>query len=352
MNYAVEMIGHSPVFLGAKQLLSRIAQRDASVLVQGATGTGKEVAARVIHYESARRSGPFIPVNCGAIPDALLESELFGHRQGAFTDAKHSSPGILALAHAGTLFLDEVDALSSKAQVALLRFLQERAIRPVGEGRERKVDVRIVAACNRNLEELVTAERFRQDLFYRLKVMYVELPPLRDRGDDVHLFARYFLKVFSGRYGEATPELDADSLAWLLAQPWPGNIRELENLIERELLLHDGGPVLRLTAVSGTKTAPAQSVALTTRERWNYRVAKERVLEEFDRNFLRDLMRETNGNVTLAARTSGKERRDLGRLLKSTRSCPRPSAPCAVAAADFSGAVSPQGWGAKHRRIG
>jgi two-component system, NtrC family, response regulator GlrR len=297
-------------------LLVRIARRDASVLVYGKTGTGKEVASRAIHYNSARRSGPFIPVNCGAIPDALLESELFGHRQGAFTDAKRSSPGILSLAHGGTLLLDEIDTLTPKAQVALLRFLQERTIRPVGESREHKVDVRIIAASNRSLELLVAEGRFRQDLFYRLNVMYLELPSLVQRGDDVLLFARHFLKVLALRYGQPVPELDADSTAWLLGHSWPGNIRELENLIERELLLHDGTSNLRLSVLERDDAARRSAGTQAQAGRWNYKLAKERVLSEFDRQFLCELMRATRGNVTLAARTSGKERRDLGRLLR------------------------------------
>ncbi|MDH4167884.1 MAG: sigma-54 dependent transcriptional regulator [Gammaproteobacteria bacterium] len=313
---AVDLIGESPAFQRVRQLLVRIAGRDASVLVYGTTGTGKEVASRAIHYNSARRSGPFIPVNCGAIPDALLESELFGHRQGAFTDAKRSSPGILSLAHGGTLLLDEIDTLTPKAQVALLRFLQERTIRPVGESREHKVDVRIIAASNRSLELLVAEGRFRQDLFYRLNVMYLELPSLAQRGDDVLLFARHFLKVLALRYGQPVPELDADSTAWLLGHSWPGNIRELENLIERELLLHDGASNLRLSVLERDDAARRSSGTQAQAGRWNYKLAKERVLSEFDRQFLCELMRATRGNVTLAARTSGKERRDLGRLLR------------------------------------
>lgn len=312
----VNLIGSSPAMLAVKQLLNRVAHRDASVLIEGETGTGKEVAARAIHYSSARSAGPFVPLNCGAVPDALLESELFGHRQGAFTDAKRSSPGVFALAQSGTVFLDEVDALSRKAQVSILRFLQERTIRPIGEGREIKVDVRIIAACNCRLNELVAQHRFRQDLFYRLNVMCVELPPLRVRERDVELLANHFLTQLAERYCEPTPQLDPDSVAWLLAQSWPGNIRELENLLEREFLMHDGRPLLRLSAFGGVSSQSCVAKAELPCDRWNYRIAKQRVLQDFNRSFLRDLMRETHGNVTLAANVAGKERRDLGRMLR------------------------------------
>jgi transcriptional regulator with PAS, ATPase and Fis domain len=311
---ATEIIGNSAAILAVKKFLMCIVKRDASVLVEGETGTGKEITARAVHYASSRSAGQFIPVNCGAIPDALLESELFGHCQGAFTDAKRSSPGILLLANGGTLFLDEVDALSARAQVALLRFLQERTIRALGASKECKVDVRVIAASNRSLERLVERGQFRQDLFYRLNVMYVELPPLRCRGDDVQLFADHFLAQMRDRYGGSAMTLDTQSREWLAAQAWPGNIRELENLIEREFLVHDGQPVLRLSVLD--RCADPIETARASSNRWNYRDAKERVLEEFNRAFLDGLMRSVGGNVTLAARTSGKERRELGRLLR------------------------------------
>jgi transcriptional regulator with PAS, ATPase and Fis domain len=307
----VVFVGKSPAFVAARERISRIARTDATVLIEGETGTGKEMAARVLHYEGSRRRGPFIPVNCGAIPDALIESEFFGYRPGAFTDAKTQSPGMLMLAHGGTLFLDEVDSLSPRAQVALLRFLQDRSIRPLGGGAERKVDARVVSASNRNLETLVSQGAFRQDLYYRLNVMYVELPPLRQRVGDVELLAEHYLGALATRSGSPVPMLDAKSCAWMRTHPWPGNIRELENLLEREFLLAEGGPVLRLSTIVKAEMLPA------TEERfWNYGRAKAHVLEEFERGFLERLMRFARGNVTLAARTAGKERRDLGRLLR------------------------------------
>lgn len=304
----VGMVGNSPAFLAMVKLILRIAQRDATVLLEGETGTGKELAARDIHYNGPRRKGPFIPVNCGAIPESLVESELFGHGQGAFTDAKRASPGILLLAHGGTLFLDEVDSLSPKAQVTLLRFLQERTIRRVGESLERSVDVRVVAASSRGLEVLVEHGLFRSDLFYRLNIMYVKIPSLRERGADIELLAAHFIAQLSRRYSGPS-KLDAASITWLHTQPWPGNVRQLENFLEREYLLDEGLAELRFSVLGEPACEPQ-------RECWNYRTAKARVVESFNRRYLEELMRFSRGNVTLAARAAGKERRDFGRLLR------------------------------------
>ena len=279
----VGMVGNSAAFLAMVELTSRVAQRDATVLVEGETGTGKELAARAIHYNGPRRKGPFIPCNCGAIPESLVESELFGHRQGAFTDAKQASTGIIFLAHGGTLFLDEVDSLSPKAQVTLLRFLQERTIRRVGETMERAVDVRVVAASSRTLEGMVERGLFRSDLFYRLNIMYVMIPPLRERGADIELLAAHFIAKLSRRYnGPST--LDAASIAWLHTQPWPGNVRQLENFLEREYLLGEGLAALRFSVLAEPACEPEL-------KRWNYRAAKGRVVESFNRRYLDELMR-------------------------------------------------------------
>jgi len=310
----VRFIGASLAFHGMCDMLARIARTEATVLIEGETGTGKELAARAIHYEGVRRAGPFIPVNCGAIPDALMESEFFGHRRGAFTDAKDNSPGMLLLAHTGTLFLDEVDALSSRAQVALLRFLQDRTIRRVGEATERPVSVRVVAASNAALEDLVARRLFRQDLFYRLQVLHIELPPLRQRGADTLLLAEHFLAALSERYARPPFALDDRSKAWLLRQSWPGNVRQLENLLEREFLLAEGQSTLRLSTMPAQDDPAADSFARA--DAWNYRSAKACAVETFDRRFLETLLQFAQGNVSLAARLAGKERRDLGRLLR------------------------------------
>jgi two-component system, NtrC family, response regulator GlrR len=301
------MIGRSLAFRIADALIEKISAYEAPVLIEGETGTGKELAARAIHYRGARSGKPFVPVNCGALPDALIENELFGHRRGAFTDAREDRPGLVELARGGTLFLDEVDALTPKAQVTLLRFLQDQQFRPLGGAREEQADVRIVTASNRVLERQVEAGAFRLDLLYRLKLLHLTLPPLRERREDIALLAAHFVRACGVRYGKAPLPLEPQTLAWFERYSWPGNIRELENLVQRAFLLAEGREV----------SMPAPPVALAAAEPpRSYRHAKQRALAEFESRFLADLIGQTEGNVTEAARISGTERRHLGRLLK------------------------------------
>jgi two-component system, NtrC family, response regulator GlrR len=305
------MIGQSDAFRVVQALIEKMAVFDAPVLIEGETGTGKELAARAIHYCGTRRGGPFVPVNCGALPDSLIENELFGHRRGAFTDARDDQPGLAALASGGTLFLDEVDALTRKGQVTLLRFLQDQQFRPLGARGLEQADVRIIAASNRNLEQQVEAGEFRLDLLYRLRLMHLRLPPLRERRGDVALLAGHFIKVAGARFKKPAIPLSAATLAWFERYSWPGNIRELENLILREFLLTDAEQI-SIPAPGGllSDAAPPNGHEL------NYSGAKSRAIAEFENRFLARLIEEANGNVTVAARMSGTERRHLGRLLK------------------------------------
>ena len=314
------MIGSSLAFRIADALIEKISAYDAPVLIEGETGTGKELAARAIHYRGARAGRPFVPVNCGALPDALIENELFGHRRGAFTDARDDKPGLVELARGGTLFLDEVDALTPKAQVTLLRFLQDQQFRPLGGRREEQADVRIITASNRVLERQVDAGAFRLDLLYRLKLLHLTLPPLRERGTDIGLLAEHFVRTCSARYGKPPLPIDPETLAWLARHPWPGNIRELENLIQRTFLLAEGECISVPTPpmALGVKRPAAAPVL-------NYREAKTRAVAEFESRFLVDLIGQANGNVSAAARLSGTERRHLGRLLKKHRISKPPS---------------------------
>jgi DNA-binding NtrC family response regulator len=235
------IIGESPAIGRAKELIGRAAQSDVTVLLTGESGTGKEVAARAVHAEGARAEMPFIAVNCGAIPENLIESELFGHEKGAYTGAVRSRIGLFEQADKGTLFLDEVGELRLDLQVKLLRALQERVIERIGGGRPRKIDVRVVAATNRDLKADQARGAFREDLYYRLAVFPIKLPPLRDRQGDVVLLAKAFLGRFSRRHGRSTPpELTAEATQALAAYAWPGNVRELENVIERALVLEEG----------------------------------------------------------------------------------------------------------------
>ncbi len=229
----LNLIGESPAFRHCIRLIYQMAAWDATVLIQGETGTGKELAARAIHYLGRRRSAPFIPVNCGALPETLVESELFGHVRGAFTDARETRSGVIAQAEGGTLFLDEVEAMGPRAQVALLRFLQDSEYRPVGGTVVRGANGRVVASSNVPLAELVARKAFRSDLLFRLDVLPLALPPLREREADVVILALAFLRRFSRQYRQRPKTLDTASLAWLQRHTWPGNVRELENLMHR-----------------------------------------------------------------------------------------------------------------------
>jgi DNA-binding NtrC family response regulator len=296
-------------------MIHRVAACDATVLIQGEIGTGKEVAARAIHYLSPRCDGPFIPVNCGAVPDSLFESELFGHVRGAFTDARDAVVGLIATAEGGTLFLDEVEALSPKGQVALLRFLQDGTYRPLGGKRLLEANVRILGASNRLLTELVAAGEFRPDLMYRLAVMPLDLPPLRARGGDVRLLAQHFVNRFNVQY-ETTKGLSEASLAALEAHAWPGNVRELENLLHREVLLCDGDTIELAPRLPGRDSEALDRADARHGFERGFQAAKASWIEEFERRFICWALEQTGGNVSAAARRAGKERRSFGRLVK------------------------------------
>lgn len=303
------MIGQSPRFREMVSLLQQVARYDAAVLLEGETGTGKELAARAIHYDGPRRSKPFMPINCGALQDSLIENELFGHCRGAYTGAHSDEPGLIDAARGGTLFLDEVDSLSLKAQVTLLRFLEDQQYRPVGGRAERTADVRVLAASNRSLAELVKADRFRADLLYRLSVMHVNVPALRDRIGDPALLARHFVQLYSARFRKPPIPFTADALSWIEAHHWPGNVRELQNVVCEAFLLSAGShiEIPGATAVSDDRHDAAV---------WNYRLAKQRAIADFERQFLSRVICSTAGNVSQAARLIETERRHLGRLLK------------------------------------
>ena len=308
----LNLIGESPSFLDALDRLKRFTLCDAPVLIEGETGTGKELAARAVHYLSGRRGRPFIPVNCGALPDTLLENELFGHAKGAFTDARESYTGLIAQAEQGTLFLDELESLTPHGQVALLRFLQELEYRPLGSARTVQADVRVIAATNvpgRTLEEDGT---FRQDLLYRLNIMPVRLPPLRERADDVLLLAEYFLGGLRRRYGQPEKHLHQECIGWMRRHRWPGNIRELENMLHRQFLLAEGAAIRHGQPAEFAAPPPLRSGV----EAGGFADAKARAIAAFEREYLARLLSDSGGNVTLAARRAGKERRAFGKLLK------------------------------------
>jgi DNA-binding NtrC family response regulator len=322
--------GQSPAFRSALALLHQCARVDATVLVCGETGTGKELAARAIHYLSPRRHGPFVPINCGALPDSILEAELFGHTRGAFTDAKTDSLGVIGQAQGGTLFLDEIDALSPRAQAAILRFAQDRSYRPLGSPQIKQADVRIVAATNADLSTLAEQGRFRQDLLYRLNVLSVPLPPLRERQDDTLLLARAFVQRLVRQYGTPPRSLSPGSAAWL-QQPrtWQGNVRELEHLIHRAFLLCAGTQVelqAGTTQPSVLAATPINDPAALDGMRLGrtcdapalaaFAEAKAEAIEAFERRYLTAVLNQAGGNLSLAARLAGKERSRFCRLVR------------------------------------
>jgi DNA-binding NtrC family response regulator len=306
------LIGSAPHFVDALALVRKSAACDATVLIEGETGTGKELAARAIHYLGARRDGPFVPVNCGAIPEALLESEFFGHVRGAFTDARNAREGAVSQAVGGTLFLDELEALSGRGQVVLLRFLQDRTYKPVGGEQIRHGNVRIIGSTNADLRSMTGDGRFRLDLFFRLQVLSVKLPSLRERPGDAVLLARNFVERFRQQYGRAAVSFSPEALRYLEQHDWPGNVRELENLIHRELLLTDGSEIT-LQSVLGPPSAAVPETATGVQR---FRVAKARIIAEFEKAYVADLLLRTGGNISVAARLAGKDRSRLGKLVK------------------------------------
>jgi two-component system, NtrC family, response regulator GlrR len=306
-----QLIGTSPPHLAMREQLRLIAASEAPALIEGETGSGKELAARAIHYGGARSAGPFVPVNCGALPDSLIESELFGVERGAFTDARQSRTGLVAEAAQGTLFLDEVDALSPKAQVTLLRFLQDQCYRPVGTVRELRTDVRVLAASNRPLHMLVDTQSFRVDLLYRLKILHLSLPPLRERGADVEILAQHFIERFAAQYGIAPKGLPAHTSEWLRQYPWPGNVRELENWVHRAMLMTPGPLIDACGAAPAVATPGGIDAPLR-----GFQQAKAEAVRLFEREYLMRALDESCGNVSRAARLAGKERRAFGKLMK------------------------------------
>ena len=312
-----QLIGESPVLLAEIKKIPPIARCDATVLLSGETGTGKEMFARAIHYLSPRSTKPFSPLNCGAIPTDLVENELFGHEAGAFTSATASSAGLLRESDGGTLFLDEIDCLPLLAQVKLLRFLQEKEFRPLGARKACRVDVRIIAASNANLEETVKKGRLREDLYYRLNVIGLALPPLRERKEDIPLLARHFLARYAVAFNAAAQDITPSALRKLMLHDWPGNVRELENVIERTVVLSPNA-LIQAEDIQLANVAPA-------RPGESFRASKARTIAQFERSYVQDVLRANDGNVSKAARAAGKHRRAFWEIMRKHRLTVRPS---------------------------
>jgi DNA-binding NtrC family response regulator len=305
------LIGESPSMKRVYDLLHRVAASDASVLIHGETGTGKELIARAIHSQSPRKSGPFVAINCAAVPPTLLESELFGHARGAFTDAKTSRHGLFVEATGGTLFLDEIGEMPMEVQPKLLRALQERKVRPVGESTEVHFDARLVVATNRDLESAVYEKRFREDLFYRINVVKIELPPLRERGSDVLALSSHFLDKFAKQSGKPTLSLSVQAAERLTSYDWPGNVRELENCMERavalsrfdQIVVEDLPEKIRAYRTDRFVVAADDPIDVVT-------------MDELERRYLLRVLKLVGGNKSRAAQMLGLDRRTLYRKLE------------------------------------
>jgi Nif-specific regulatory protein len=299
---SVDMIGHSKGMQEVFGLISHVADSGTTVLVQGETGTGKELVARAIHMNSPRSKGPLIQFNCAAIPDTLIESELFGHERGAFTGAMRQRRGRFEEAHNGTIFLDEVSELSASAQAKLLRVLQEKQFQPLGSSRVITTNARVIAATNRHLEECITAGRFRNDLYYRLSVFPIYLPPLRDRGNDIILLADHFVLKYSKEMGKPVKRISTSVIEVFLSHQWPGNVRELENCIERAILLTEGDAIEMIHLPPSLQAKmregdPTEKGRLST------------VILSQERSLILEALKETRGNQSQAARLLGTTKR-------------------------------------------
>jgi DNA-binding NtrC family response regulator len=318
---APTLLGAADAFVRARDRVQAVAASDATVLIEGETGTGKELAARAVHALSGRAAHPLVIINCAAIPDSLIEDELFGHARGAFTDAGQERIGLLLAATRGTLCLDEIGSLSRRAQATLLRVLQDKSFRPLGATMEQRTEARFIALTNTPLWDLVNADLFRADLYYRLCVLPVRLPPLRERREDILPLAHHFLEKHARRE-RAVTTLSAPVQRVLLNYGWPGNIRQLEHAILRAAQLAAGTSVeledLDLPGVDldGSREASAESDV-------SFTVLKRRTIEAFERQYLTRLMEQCRGNVTHVARKAQRERRDVGKLLKKYQIHPK-----------------------------
>lgn len=304
------LIGKTSNFLGEIKKIPLIARCDSRVLITGETGTGKEMCARAIHYLSPRTAKPFVPVNCGAIPVELAENELFGHESGAFTGANTTKPGLVEEAEGGTLFLDEIDCLPLMAQVKLLRFLQDKQYRRLGSAKVRYADVRLIVASNAVLEDAVQKGQMRQDLYYRLNVICIALPPLKERREDIALLANHFLQKFAVDFQKDVRTISAEALQKLTFYDWPGNVRELEHTIERAVVFCESSVLGEDDiALPSQESDPSES----------FQQAKAKIIEQFEKDYVQRLLLSCNGNISRAAQAARKNRRAFWELIRKHR---------------------------------
>ena len=313
-----QILGKSKVAKELHEKIDKISLCDVSVLICGESGTGKELAARAIHYLSNRAGKPFIPVNCSAIPESLFENELFGHAKGAFTDAGLPQFGLLKEADGGTLFLDEIGSISTFIQAKLLRLLEDKEYKPLGDPKFRRADIRIIAATNKDLQSLIKECKFREDLFYRLNIVSLYIPPLRERKEDIPILVEHFRKEYSREYNKPIREITEDAMRALIDYSWPGNIRELQNKIQNMIVMSS------TSTINAKSTQSLLSKQIFRESKFEcLKVAKKKVIDSFEKSYLMQLMEEYQGNVVRAAKIAGKSRTGLWNLLKKYDISPR-----------------------------
>jgi DNA-binding NtrC family response regulator len=310
------IIGRSLPMLQVFEVVRKVARSEANILIVGESGTGKELVARSIHVNSARAAKPFIPVDCASLPENLLESELFGHEKGAFTGAHMTRPGLFEYGNGGTVFLDEVGDLGGNLQAKLLRVLQERQIRRVGSNKFISVDVRVISATNRDLAEAVKRAEFREDLFYRLNVISIPLPPLRERKGDIPLIAHHYFQKYLASSGKKITGISPETLALLEAHSWPGNVRELQNVVERAVVLAEKEILLPEDLPEHIRAREAGALRPESRADLPMKRAKDEWNRAFEKEYLLSLLKRHQGNISQAARAAGVDRKTIHRLLK------------------------------------
>ena len=315
-----QILGISKCITSLREKINQISLCDVDVLITGESGTGKEMVAGTIHSLSSRSSKPFIPVNCGAIPENIFENELFGHANGAFTDARSKQPGLVNEAEGGILFLDEIGSVNQHLQVKFLRLLQNKEYKPLGDSNHYKANLRIIAATNKNLLSDVKKGFFREDLFYRLNVISINVLPLRERKEDIPLLIKHFINKYAREYGKSAQRLSEKALKPFINYPWPGNVRELENKIQQLVVMSDT-EVIDYDDICFYETEVKKEYERHKIE--NYATAKQKVINDFERNYLIALLTENNGNMSDAAKMAGKSRTSLWNLLKKHNISPR-----------------------------
>ncbi len=303
------LIGKSPAMQKIYNLIERISDSSSSVLITGESGTGKELVAKAIHYSGIRKEGPFVAINCAAIPETLLESELFGYKKGAFTDAKADKKGLIFEAHEGTLFLDEITEMPVMLQPKLLRVIEEKEVRPLGDTHSYPVDVRVISTTNRNIQSAIQEGNFREDLYYRMKVIDIELPPLRERKEDIPFLVHHFVSKFAQGQKKSISGISEEAMKILLNYPWPGNVRELENVIQRAITLSQHDTIL-------PEDLPASMVEKTKENLVERAFQKKYTMDQLEKEYIRKVLMEVEGNKSKAAEILGFDRKTLYRKLE------------------------------------